>query len=99
MNEWGLIKVEKTEWQQDASGIFTLIGYRPDGTIRLDVMTDKYEPVISFQGKAENVRKVAMRWVWKNEYSVASKFSLEHASYVGEQLAKADLLKEKYIQD
>ena len=93
---WELIKVNETEWKQDTSGIFTLISYCPDGTIRLDVMTTKYEPVISFQGKAENVRKMAVRYLAENYY--ADGFSHEHSSYIGEQLAKADLLKEKYIQ-
>ncbi len=94
MNEWKLIKVNETEWKQDTSGIFTLISYCPDGTVRLDVMTTKYEPVISFQGKAEDVRKVAVRWL----PSGYSWISLEHASYIGSELARAELLKTEYVQ-
>ena len=96
MAEWKLIKVEETEWRQDTSGIFTLISYCPDGTVRLDVMTDKYEPVISFQGTAENVRKVAINWV--AAYQGFLGFSPEHASYIGSELARAELLKTEYVQ-
>ena len=111
MNEWELIKVNETEWQQDKSGIFTYISYCPDGTVRLDVMADTgLTPVISFQGKAGDVRKVAVRWL-AEKYRYADEagldifempsegFSHEHASYIGSELARAELLKDEYVQD
>ncbi len=100
MNEWELIKVNETEWKQDKSEIFTLIACCPDGTIRLDVMTTKYEPVISFQGKAENVRKVAVRWLDSRiSQKTSDRISCEHSSYIGSELARAELLKDEYVQD
>ena len=96
---WELIKVSETEWKQDKPGIFTLISYCPDGTIRLDVMTTEYEPVISFQGTAENVRKCIMQW---QDSKISQKtglgISCEHASYIGSELARAELLKTEYVQ-
>ncbi|KKN14039.1 hypothetical protein LCGC14_1000350 [marine sediment metagenome] len=95
MNEWELIKVDETEWQQDKSGIFTYISYCPDGTVRLDVMADTgLKPVISFQGKAGDVRKVAVRWLGFHTV----RFSVEHASYIGSELSRAELLETEYIQ-
>ena len=104
MTEWKLIKVNETEWKQDTSDIFTLIACCPNGDVRLDVMSmDVTEalPIISFQGKAKNVRKVAVRWLaerypWR---SYADGFSAEHASYIGSELARAELLKDEYVQD
>jgi len=93
---WELKKVEHLDWTQDKSGYFTYIHYvKRDDAVRLDVMSDNLEPVISFQGKADNVRKATMRWF--NEKSIV--LSLEHASYVGSELTKAGLLGTEYIQD
>ena len=50
-------------------------------------------PVISFQGTAENVRKHTMQNI--SERSI----SLEHASYIGAELARCAILKENYVQD
>ncbi len=104
--EWKLIKVTDTEWRQDKSGMFTFISYCLDGTVRLDIMADTgLTPVASFQGKAENVRKVAVRWIvehirfnYGNE-CCQGMFSAEHASYIGSELARAELLKTEYVQD
>ncbi len=98
---WELIKVTKTEWQQDASGIFIYISYCPDGTVRLDVMADTgLTPVISFQGNAGDVRKTAVRWLEYNYHTelCGEGFSAEHASYIGSELTRAELLQDKYVQ-
>ena len=106
MNDWKLIQVSDTEWQQDKSGVFTYISYCPDGTVRLDRMIAQGIPVISFQGSAENVRKVAVRWIEQQGRKVNGivrnqfkHFSYEHISYIGSELARAELLKDEYVQD
>lgn len=104
---WELIEVPTTEWMQDTSGLFSYISYCPDDTVRLDIMADTgLTPVISFQGKAEDVRKTAVRYlaeeykpVYVDDNLVYGRFSYEHASYIGSELAKAELLKDRYIQD
>lgn len=110
--KWELIRPEKQNWTQDESGLYTIINYsenaatmqntgvRGDG-VRVDVMTTKHEPVISFQGVGQDVRIALMRWLSdniKNNNEIVS-VSLEHAAYIGSEIAKAELLKEKYIQD
>ena len=106
MSEWRLIHVSETEWQQDKSGIFTYISYQEiTGTVRLDVMAETDTvPVISFQGKAGDVRKVAIRWIEQQARKICGisnrlkNFSYEHASYIGSELARAELLKDEYNQ-
>ena len=97
---WELIEVSKTDWIQDDSGIYTLINYVGLDRIRIDVMTTLDEPIISFIGRADDVRKNVMRWL-EHELPVVldSEISPEHAAYVGSELAKAELLKENYVQD
>ncbi len=92
---WELITTEDTEWIQDFTGNYTFITHVKDDIVRLDWMGKDDMPIISFQGYAENVRKYVVRHA-EREWPL---FSAEHASYIGRELARAELLKEKYIQD
>lgn len=95
---WELIKVNKTEWKPDDSGYYTLIHYISGITVRLDIMDRDDMPVISFQGTADNVRKHVMQHI--SAYSTSIRLiSVEHASYIGAELARCALLQSKYIQD
>lgn len=99
---WELIIVDDTEWMQDDSCLYTLISYIKPNMVRLDIMTDNDEPVISFQGKAGNVRKHAMRWSAKHRWLLSTQsraISLEHAAYIGCELARAEMLGVDYVQD
>lgn len=92
---WKLIEVPKTEWRQDDSDYHSLINYVRDGVVRLDLMLHVQEPVISFQGKADDVRKAAMQYVDENCCNI----SAEHAAYIGSELTRAKFLGIEYIQD
>lgn len=92
---WQLITVTDTEWIQDASGYYTFIHYVSDNVVRLDYMDKNDNPVISFQGKASDVRKNAIRYAEKQ----IRYFSVEHASYIGRELVRAELLGSEYVQD
>ena len=98
--QWELKQVDDTEWIQDDSGYYTLIHYVKDNTVRIDFMDRDDMPFISFQGTADNVRKAFMQWI-DNRISQKTSYSIscEHASYIGAELARAALLKDKYIQD
>lgn len=89
---WKLIQVTDTEWIPDNSGHYTLINYIDENTVRLDYMDRDDNPLVSYQGTAENVRKHAVR---DHELFL----SHEHASYIGRELARAELLKTDYVQD
>lgn len=93
---WQLIKVKQTDWIQDDSGYYALINYIGDDIVRLDVMDKDDMPVVSFQGKAEDVRKCVTRYL---ERERMNRFSAEHAAYIGAELARCELLKTDYIQD
>jgi hypothetical protein len=77
----------------DDSEVYTVIYYTKSGMVRCDIMNSDDEPVKSFTGFYSDVRKYVVRFM-KQLY-----ISEEHASYIGEQLALANLLKEAYIQD
>lgn len=88
---WELVKVQSLEWQQDQSGIYTLIHSTPQG-VRVDIMRaeDDY-PLRSYMGRAGDVRKQLAR-DWED-------LSLEHSAYIGFELARAELLRSNYVQD
>lgn len=92
---WQLITVTDTEWIQDNSGYYILINWINENTVRLDVMDMDDFPVVSFQGQADNVRKYYMQCCVCNPPMI----SLEHAAYIGAELAKCALLQNKYVQD
>jgi hypothetical protein len=59
------------------------------------MQTDYDSPIMSWQGKADNVRKVVSRFCEGNLIPL----SAEHAAYIGSEIAKAELLKTEYVQD
>jgi hypothetical protein len=104
---WELKTVDDVEWQQDDSGVIVYINWvgitRPEATeneVRLDIMQHG-EPLVSFQGIADNVRKAAMRWLQETigagDYE--SGISLERAAYIGAEIARAEIMKTEYEQD
>ena len=65
-----------------------------DGTV-----VNRDEPLISFQGSANDVRKYVIRWI--KTYSglpTLAQLSWEHASYIGWELHRAET-DPNYIQD
>ena len=101
-DNWKLNHVDSIEWIKDTSGIYCLINWDvKTNTVRLDIMSDNHEPLQSFQGDADNVRKHAMRWLSDNVKSnngIVS-VSLTHAAYIGSELQLADIMRIDYIQD
>jgi hypothetical protein len=91
--KWQLITCEPVEWKQDDSKMYTLINKTQAG-VRLDVMFTDDQPCISFEGKAEDVRKAAMRYADENCWNM----SAEHTAYIGWELHRAEI-KDDYIQD
>ena len=89
---WELVNCEAKDFTMDQSKHYTVINYAGSGMVRCDIMTDQDIPVKSFKGYFKDVRKYVIRFM---EYCP---ISLEHASYIGEELALADCLKEKYVQ-
>ena len=92
---WKLVTVPKTEWRQDNSGYHSLINYIGEGIVRLDLMLHVQESAISFQGRADDVRKAAMQYIDENCIYI----SAEHAAYIGSELTAAAFLKEGYVQE
>lgn len=75
-----------------------LLNTCPDGyenNIRLDWLTTADQPAVSFEGTADAVRKNAMRYAEEHGWNV----SLEHAAYIGAELAKAEILGSNYVQE
>ena len=95
--EWELIRVGKTEWNQDASEVYTLINWRPnENDVRLDVMNGIDDtPMVSFVGHPNDVRKTAMQWLDAN----VSHVSPEHGSYIGSELTRALFEQTAFVQD
>ena len=100
---WQLVQVTDTDWIQDDSGYYTLINWIDDNNVRLDIMDSFDTPIISFQGKASDVRKHFMQNVDICSRCITSCLryitSFEHAAYIGAELARAELLKTDYVQD
>ena len=100
-------------WIQDNSGIYTLINRipidhnikyagQPIGIqlVRLDIMTTKDIPMVSFLGSPVAVRKAFVDWAYQHIGSMLPEcvVSPEHFSYIGFELARA-AQDENYIQD
>ncbi len=104
MENWKLHIVSEIKWQQDNSRLMVYVNWTVDDNIRVNVMTiDGCEPVISFQGTADDVRKALMQWLCDNANELEADglcrgwLSLEHAAYIGAEIAKAELLKTNYV--
>ncbi len=99
---WQLHRVDDIEWTPDDSGVYVLISWDLlTGSVRLDVLRQADNtPLVSFAGRADNVRKAAMAWF---EARISQKaglgMSLEHASYIGAELERADTERIDYVQD
>lgn len=102
MNNWQLQRVDTIDWIKDTSGIYCLIDWDvKTDTVRLDIMTDEHEPIISFAGASDNVRKAVGRWIDNSRLlqTTRKRISAEHAAYIGSELEKADTMRIDYVQD
>lgn len=114
MENWKLNRVEKKDCTLDDSGIYVVInrivkkashkeysGYSLE--IRVDIMSSGDEPLQSFIGDGNDVRKAVMAWIntitlQKAGQGLAGVFTSEHASYIGYEISRA-MLTEEYKQD
>lgn len=99
-DKWRLHNVPDVVWQQDPCGIACIINWLlPEDIVRIDLMdeavADGRRAIVSFQGKADNVRKHTMQWLAKYVPS----FGLDHAAYIGAELERADTERIDYVQD
>jgi len=93
--QWQKIQTtDNIEWQKDDSGIYTLINWNPSDNVRCDIMSDNHEPIMTFVGTSDNVRKHVIKFASDNGFSL----SLQHASYIGRELALAELQQTSYNQ-
>ena len=94
---WQLNRVDDIDWTQDESGVHVFISWGVQTeSVRLDIFATVGDvPLQSFAGTANNVRKHAIRYLDKNWQGI----SLEHASYIGAELARADAERIDYVQD
>ncbi len=105
---WELKEVDDVECTMDDSGVHVVIhrivrtekhkqyaGERV--SVRADLNTDAGEPIVSFQGSANAVRKHLLAFIV--EYcNDLDPISLEHASYIGFELLRAEVTPD-YVQD
>lgn len=104
---WELKHVVDVECTMDDSGLYTVIHrvIRPDLhkeyageriEVRADLMTAENQPLMSWQGTANNVRKHLIAYI----HSIFGfcQISMEHASYIGYELHRAET-DENYVQD
>ncbi len=105
--DWKLIEVtEDRECTLDDSGVYAVISRINTGIsgivrIRVDIMTSNSDPLISFIGEGNAVRKEVINWLLDYDYTItiASDYiSREHASYIGYEIARA-MADENYKQD
>jgi len=107
---WELKEVDDVECQLDDSGVYVVINRiverRADGDyirefvkVRADLMTADNEPLVSFVGSANAVRKHLIRFLNYRSWQRTKQFiSLEHASYIGYELLRAEK-QEGFVQD
>jgi hypothetical protein len=101
---WSLNVVDDIAWKQDASGIYVYINWdMQTQSVRLDIMAEaEAEPLQSFIGKSDNVRKAVMQWLTSALYGKAYNpdlVSLEHAAYIGSELERCNTERIDYVQD
>jgi hypothetical protein len=96
---WELRTISDLDWVQDDSGVYTLISGKSDNEVRLDVMNASDNmPVISFDGTPDNVGKAFARWSDNEEHGFR-RISIEHACYIGRELARAGIMGPDFVQD
>jgi len=90
IENWTLVKVPELSWIQDNSTLYGVIYAMPGSLVRVDIMSTLDDvPMRSYVGKANDVRKaIARDWP----------ISAEHASYIGYELARAELQGSAYVQ-
>ena len=91
---WELLEViSEQECIMDDSGVYTVIHWTRDEKIRVDLMTDDDEPVISWQSdNPDALRKEIMTVLGLHGISV------EHASYIGAELIRCYFHQKHYVQ-
>ena len=99
--QWELHQVSDMECTMDDSGVYVTIHRSViTNTVRADLWQTvdggSDTPLVSFQGKANAVRKHLVRWM--DESPDILPFSYEHASYIGYELHRAETT-ENYVQD
>ncbi len=106
---WELRNVKDIPCTIDDSEVYTVISRITENKynqgfshreviIRVDVMTTgDNEPLMSFQGNGNDVRKAVIAWLWNNGayYQLISR---EHTSYIGYEISRA-MTTEHYVQD
>ncbi len=105
---WELREVNDVEATLDDSGVHVVIhrivrtehhkqfsGERV--SVRADLNTDAGEPIVSFQGSANAVRKHLIQF-FADYVEGEPRISREHASYIGFELLRAETVPD-YIQD
>lgn len=106
---WELKECKAIDCVMDNSGIYTVI-HRIEQTahskghfcstvlVRVDIMASVDDmPLMSFVGKADDVRKHVIRWIVIEYLYESTPLSAEHASYIGSEIAKAEL-QVHYVQ-
>lgn len=101
ISKWKLNRVDDIDWKQDQSGLYVLIYWDlKTNTVRLDVISKNHDPIISFAGSSDNVRKHVGRWIDSRLSQMTSyRVSAEHAAYIGSELERADTMRIDYVQD
>lgn len=105
---WQLIEVEEMECTLDDCGYYVIINRLEEHRefkdraatiilVRADLMTADNEPVVSFVGEANAVRKHLMKYLMDRHASLGYP-SPEHASYIGYELLRAENTPH-YVQD
>ena len=102
--KWELIEAVDIECTMDNSGVHTVInrldhGYANKGgpIIRVDIMNQVDEPLVSYQGEANAVRKAVIAWLTINARWLIYPISSERASYIGYEIMRAQS-EENYVQ-
>ena len=107
MNNWNLNRIDDIQWKQDSSGVYVYVNWDLlTDSVRLDIMVEaNAEPLQSFIGRHDNVRKAVMRWLSDNVNHASEPgtgfgpISLEHAAYIGAELERSDNERIDYVQD
>lgn len=107
--KWELKHVDDVEAVLDDSGVYVVVhrietaethkeysGVRV--TVRADLMNQWGDPLVSFQGSANAVRKVLIHFIHPEGGGIYRSISREHASYIGYELLRAEMTPD-YVQD
>jgi hypothetical protein len=92
---WELIEVTgERDCTMDNSGVYTVINHTSDHKVRVDLMTNDDQPIISWQSNnVDALRKEIMLVLGLHDISV------EHASYIGAEIVRCGLMASAYTQN